>query len=58
MHSRLRYRPRRAGNTLTPEKEEPFSIRKIVGWLFSYRQLELFGDLRRSWLKTCLLGLL
>src|SRR6516225_1642730 len=48
MHSRLRYRPRRAGNRLTPEKEERFSIRKFLGWLFSYRQLELFGGLRRS----------
>src|SRR6516165_8093499 len=59
MPSRLRYRPRRAGNRLTPEKEKRFSIRKFVGWqLFSYWQLELFGGLRRSWVKPCLLGLL
>jgi len=58
MHSRLRYRPRRAGNRLTPEKEERFSIRKFAGWLFSYWQLKLFGGLRRSWLVPCLLGLL
>jgi hypothetical protein len=48
MPSRLRYRPRRAGNRLTPEKEKRFSIRKFVGWqLFSYWQLELFGSLRK-----------
>src|ERR1700756_2500739 len=58
MHSRLRYRPRRARSRLTPEKEERFSIRKFVGWLFSYWQLELFGGVRRSWLMPCLVGLL
>src|SRR6516162_6178105 len=56
MHSRLRYRPRRAGNRLTPEKEERFSIRKFVGCLFSYWQLKLFAGPRRSWLMPCLLG--
>ena len=30
-----------------------------MGWqLFSYWQLELFGSLRRNWVKPCLLGLL
>src|SRR5215469_6978757 len=59
MHSRLRYRPPRAGNRLTPEKEKRFSIRKFVGWqLFSYWQLELFGSVRKSWVRPCLLGLL